>query len=171
MKNCSFDTHFYFKKLIVRYSTHIEYEYWNDKFPHVDKALYDRIGFQSYLCPKNSDFFIRANYNSEFYEFIQISLSKWSGSNCKSDDEINDVINSHYIDIGIVSTYFDFNDYTDPVKYRIRRCLFSLNDQNFPKFMRGLDKSDFYFSKFFQNVITFLPKEQPRVVILLQHSI
>ena len=101
-------------------STSIEYEYWNNRFPHVDKAIYDRIGFQSYLCPKNSDFFVRANYNSENYELVQVNLYKWSGSNCKSDAEINDVINSHYIDIGIISTYFDFNDYTNPVKYYLQ---------------------------------------------------
>ena len=104
----------------ISHSTLIEYEYWNDRFPHVDKTLYDRIGFQSYLCPKNSDFFVRANYNSENYEFIQITLSKWSGSDCKSDTEINDVLNTHYIDFAIVSTYFDFNDYSNPIKYYLQ---------------------------------------------------
>ena len=49
-----------------------------------------------------------------------MNLYKWIGSGCKSDTEINDVINSHYIDIEIVSTYFDFNDYTDPVKYYLQ---------------------------------------------------
>ena len=34
-------------------------------------------------------------------------------------------------------------------KYRIWNCLVPLNDQHFPKFMRGLDNGYFYFPKFF----------------------
>ena len=61
----------------------IEYEQWGDKFPHVEKTVYERVGLSTYVCPKNTDFFIRANFNSDNYEVIQITVGKWTGSNCK----------------------------------------------------------------------------------------
>ena len=57
-------------------STAIEYEYWGNKFPHVEKLVYDRVGLATYLWPKNTDFFIRANFNSDNYEVIQITVLK-----------------------------------------------------------------------------------------------
>ena len=50
----------------------IEYEFWGDKFPYVDKPFYDKIGLARYLCPKNTDFFIRANFNSDNNEYVYI---------------------------------------------------------------------------------------------------
>ena len=96
--------------------TPIEYEFWGDRFPNVDKFLYDRIGLQTFICPKNTDFFVSGNFNSLNYEIIQASLSKWTGSNWKSDAEIDKVISNIYIDFQVVSTYFDFTDFVNPVK-------------------------------------------------------
>ena len=98
----------------------IEYEFWADKFPHVEKSMYDRIGLSTYVCPKKTDFFIRANFNSDNYEVIQITVGKWSGNNCKSDTEINSVMNKNYIDIAIISSYFDFEDYENPIHYYLQ---------------------------------------------------
>ena len=98
----------------------IEYEYWGDKFPHVEKVLYERMGLAAYVCPKNTNFFVRANLNSDDYEIVQISAGKWTGTNCKSDDEINDVITAHKIDLALISTYFDFDDYQNPIHYYLQ---------------------------------------------------
>ena len=96
-------------------NTPIEYEYWGDRFPFVQKSIYDRIGLSTYLWPKNTDFFLSANFNSDNYEVIKINLKKWSGSNWKSDAEINDILKTHYIDIEMTSAYFDFNDFDNSV--------------------------------------------------------
>ena len=100
--------------------TVIEYEFWGDKFPHVEKLVYDRLGLSTYVCPKNTDFFIRANFNSDNYEVIQITIEKWSGSNCKSESEIKSVLNTNYIDIALISSYFDFEDYENPIHYYLQ---------------------------------------------------
>ena len=49
----------------------------------------------------------------------------------------------------------------------IRRCLVSLSDRHFPKFMRGEDNDDFYFSKIFKNFSNFLPKEQLEGILII----
>ena len=101
-------------------STPIEYEYCRDKFPHVDKATYDKAGLAEYICPKNSNFFVRANFNSDNFEVIQVNVLKWSSSSCKSDDEINKVLNTHTLQLAILSSYIDFDDYKTPLHYYLQ---------------------------------------------------
>ena len=81
----------------------------------MQEPIYSNIGLSTYLWPKNTDFFLRANFNSKNYETIQINLTKWTGANWKSDDEINTVVNTHYMNYYITSAYFDFNDFNTPV--------------------------------------------------------
>ena len=56
------------------------------------------------------------NLNSLNYEVIQASILKWTGANCKSDEEINKVVLNNFIGLQILSTYFDFSDIDSPAK-------------------------------------------------------
>ena len=93
----------------------IPYEYCGDNLPEVQKNIKSLTDYAKYICPKNRDFYIRSNYNSDSYEIIQIDINKWSGDFWKSDNEIFEALSLHYIDLGLVSNYFDFNDYTSPI--------------------------------------------------------
>ena len=42
-------------------------------------------------------------------------MTKWSGPGCKTDAEIETVLNSHYVDIAMTSAFLDFYDYNNPV--------------------------------------------------------
>ena len=64
-------------------------------------------------------------YNSDNYEVIEILLSKWKGSNWKSETEVNSVFETHYIDIEMISAYFDFFDFEKPV-HTNNICLYKL---------------------------------------------
>ena len=63
----------------------IEYELWGNKFPHVQSDVYKRVGLSSYIWPKNTDFFIQSDFNSDNYQTIQINILKWVGTEWKSD--------------------------------------------------------------------------------------
>ena len=63
----------------------IEYELWGSKFPHVESDVYKRVGLSSYIWPKNTDFFIQSDFNSDNYQTIQINILKWVGTGWKSD--------------------------------------------------------------------------------------
>ena len=58
------------------------------------------------------------------------------------------------LSLQLIQTIFD--DFFD---YRIRRGLVPLNDLHFPKFVRGLDNGDFYFSICFF-IYNFYTKKQ-----------
>ena len=100
--------------------TPIEFGYWESSFPYVQEPVYSKIGLSTYIWPKNTDFFLRANFNSNNYETIQINLSKWIGTKWKSDDEINSVVNTHYMNYYLTSAYFDFNDFSNPVHTQVQ---------------------------------------------------
>ena len=98
----------------------IEYEFWGDKFPHVEKNVYDRVGLATYICPKNTNFFVRANFNSDNYEVVQINIVKCTESSCKSDSEISSLLSSHNFMLAIISSYVNFEDYENPIHYYLR---------------------------------------------------
>ena len=97
--------------------TQIPYELCGTKFPYVEKSIYDRLNLSYSIWPKSTDFFLRSNFNSDNYESVQISFIKWNGASWKSDAEINKVLSTHMIDFSIVSSYFDFDDYENPVHH------------------------------------------------------
>ena len=61
---------------------------------------------------------------------IQVNLKKWQGANCKSDAEIESIINTHFIDIELTSAYFDFSDFDNPVHTSIILNINILSKQN-----------------------------------------
>ena len=73
------------------------------------------------MCPVRSDYFLQGDFNSEVFYDIEIYISKCSDTTqnenfWKDEEEINRVINSGYIDIALLNTYFDFDDYENPIK-------------------------------------------------------
>ena len=86
----------------------------------MEKLVYDRVGLATYVWPKNTDFFIRANFNSDNFEVVQITVAKCAGSNWKSASEIEAVMNTHNIDLALISSYFDFDDYDNPIHYYLQ---------------------------------------------------
>ena len=93
----------------------------------MEKLVYDRVGLATYIWPKNTDFFIRANFNSDNYEIVQITAAKCTGINWKSASEVEAVLNTHNIDIALISSYFDFDDYDNPIHHYLQDMnLFSL---------------------------------------------
>ena len=98
-------------------SINIPFEYWNINSTKYEGFLSNSTKNIKYLCPKFKDYFIRSNSNSDNYEVFEISFSKWSGSTWKTDAEIESKFSTHYLEVGIISTYFDFNNYDNPVQY------------------------------------------------------
>ena len=96
-------------------STKIPFELCGNNIPQITKSFNNVTDFSKYICPKNRDFFVSSNFNSKNYEVIKLSFHKWTGSSWKSSAEIENALLSHNIDFSIVSSYFDFSDYENPV--------------------------------------------------------
>ena len=98
-------------------SKNIPFEYWNVNSTQYGIFLSNNTKNLKLLCPKFKDYFIRSNYNSDNYEVIEIIFAKWIGSTWKSNADIESIFSSNYLEVGIISTYFDFNNYDNPVRY------------------------------------------------------
>ena len=100
----------------------IPYGYWNNTFSKfVGQELYDRITLDRYLCPSTDDYYLVGDFNSKVFRDIEIFITPWNQNNTegvvwKSQDEINLVAQTGYINTAITRSYFDFDDYENPVK-------------------------------------------------------
>ena len=95
-------------------------DYWGDRFSKHDVSKYNKI--DKYLWPpKNSQFYLQGNMKSEKFAYIDIQISLWvNGTDsdiiCKSEEELLNVVRYGYIDAMVEVAYFDFDDYTNPIK-------------------------------------------------------
>ena len=100
----------------------IPYEYCNDTFSdYVQDEVTERFGLETHLCPLNSDYYLIGDLNSRVYRDIEIFITPWSEDNnegvvWKSREEIDLVLNTGFINAPITISYFDFDDYVNPVK-------------------------------------------------------
>ena len=98
-------------------STNIPFEYCNINSTQYSIFLSNSTKNLKFLCPRFKDYFIRSNYNSDNFEVIEINFNKWTGSAWKTNAEIESVFSTHYLEVWTISTYFDFNNYDNPVQY------------------------------------------------------
>ena len=88
-----------------------------------------------FLCPLDKGYIIQGDFNSKVFYGIRIEVDKCentteNGNHCKSDDQINQLINSGYVEVSLVNSYFDFHDYENPIKKYLSTTnnLFMTND-------------------------------------------
>ena len=61
------------------------------------------------------------NYFSDNQSYFEITFKKWSGTDsfgntCHTDTEIIAALNKAALSMAMVNTYYDFDDYNEPVK-------------------------------------------------------
>ena len=88
-----------------------------------------------FLCPLDKSYILQGDFNSKKFYGTRIEVDKCrntteNGNHCKSEEEINQKINSGYIEISLVNSYFDFDDYDTPIKKYLSSTnnLFMTND-------------------------------------------
>ena len=66
--------------------------------------------------PANQNYKISGNYLSSNFQFVQVTLKKWSGNGWQPQALINTVLEGLTVSVVVLSSYMDFNDYTTPIK-------------------------------------------------------
>ena len=61
------------------------------------------------------------NSFADNFTFFELSITRWSGTDSKgnpwkNDTEIDKAIDSTYIQLAMINSYFDFDDYNKPIK-------------------------------------------------------
>lgn len=74
--------------------------------------------FTEYYWPDDLDYSISGNLISTNYNYVKITVSKWSGQTyCDTESNIDDVLKNVQLRLGIANSYFDTAEYGDPIKY------------------------------------------------------
>ena len=100
----------------------ISYGYCNDAFlDFVEPELNERVSLDKHLCPTEDDYYLVGDFNSKIFRDIEILITPWNETNnegvvWKSRDQIDLLIQTGYINIAITRSYFDFDDYENPIK-------------------------------------------------------
>ena len=102
-------------------SDFIDVELWGQNFPHVEQDLYNRIGLENYACPKRNDYYLSADFYSDLTAQLEIKVKKCentteNNNHWKPDSEIVSWMSNRHFHAAILSAYFDYEDYTNPIK-------------------------------------------------------
>ena len=80
-------------------------------------AMLSKISLDSlYACPTSLNYTLQGNSYASTYSYLSIQIKRCTGSKCKSLTEINNAINGKMLNMVMVNTYFDLEDYSSPVK-------------------------------------------------------
>ena len=79
------------------------------------------MGIENYICPKSTDLYLLGNNFADNFTYFEISFSRWDGTDskgndCHSDEDIDAALDKASLSMAVVNTYYDFDDYSSPVK-------------------------------------------------------
>ncbi|CAI2382333.1 unnamed protein product [Moneuplotes crassus] len=98
-------------------STEIKMEECGDSlFKYHNQTEVKFLDIDGYLCPSTRDFYVQGNSLSEEFLFIEMNVGKCRRDSPPCPDDLDEFMSKLRIKIPFVNTYFDFDDYNDPVK-------------------------------------------------------
>jgi len=101
-----------------------------DNFPYNKQNELDRLSIATFFCPVNYGYSLTSNQYSDYHENIEIRLERCS-TGCVSSVLINSFIQDGSFELVTVNSYFDFKDYSDPVKQYLQQGDLSYLIQDF----------------------------------------
>ena len=103
-----------------------------DNFKYKNQTEAKSIGIPGFYCPKSRDLFVLGNALSSTYKYFEINIIRCdsSTSTCQLDSVIDEVILNMEIGVFLVNSYFDSDDYSNPINtYIDDRFYFNLIPQ------------------------------------------
>ena len=94
----------------------------NDSYSeYTEQEVFERMQLDKYICPITDDYYLQGDFNSKIFRNIELYISPCNENNnqgvvWKSKDEIDRAVENGYINIALIRTYFDHDDYENPVK-------------------------------------------------------
>eukprot|EP00347_Sterkiella_histriomuscorum_P023757 403333491 len=97
------------------------------KYPKTDEIV--KYGISDMMCFKNANYSLQGDFYSEEFRYLDIKLLKCKNSTssktiCASKEEIDTFFNAKQFKVAFINQYFDFQDFSSPVKQYIDDSLF-----------------------------------------------
>ena len=93
---------------------------------------------EEFIWPKSNNLTVLENLFSDNFTYFEINFKRWVGTDSKgnawkSDKAINTALNKANLTIALVNTYYDFEDFSNPVKTYF-------DDKFYYEFVAGFEK-------------------------------
>ena len=86
----------------------------------ISNELIRRVKIEEFACPKDKKYMVRGDQLDQDYTSIRVHIKRCdtsqSGNKCKSDKEINELVNKLQVQFVFTNSNFDQRDIYDPVK-------------------------------------------------------
>ena len=118
--------------------------------------LFKKLPLNNLYC-LNSDLNLKGDFMKDYWNYIQINFTKCENetynNKCKSEEEINELLNGGYLGIFIPDYYFEPNKYNKPYKTYVKNIYKSFSIQYFEdiflylKLVEIITDSGYFFEK------------------------
>ena len=107
------------------------------------------MSIKDYFWPANNNYYLQGNLLSDNLSYINLKLIRWNPANskgiqCKSKQDIDSFISNVGVGIFTASSYFDFDDFSDPVKHYVNDGLYFYFAPGFTKLVSIYVKENSY---------------------------
>ena len=95
---------------------------WNySHFSQISQTLLQEMNITNYYCPESNDLMLLANSFSDKFAYFDLKIKRCTGTDSKgnpwkNESEIDTALDSTFVQLAIINNYFDFNDYSMPIK-------------------------------------------------------
>ena len=89
-----------------------------------------------YLINKIQRYKVAGNYLSNNFQYILVSLARWTGTSCKSSAVIDSIINRVIVTVVMFNSYLDFSDFDTPIKMYVDDSSYFYVSPAYSKFAR-----------------------------------
>ena len=97
---------------------------WGDRVNYqFQRSDYAQQIATEFLCPDTFDIELLGDNLASTYKFVELDIFKWAngtGIVWESQDQINNATNSVVVEIIIINSFFDLEDYNNPIKSYIQ---------------------------------------------------
>lgn len=99
-------------------------------FNFIDQNQVNMFGINTLICPTSLNYSLHGDFYSKDFKYIEIRLQKCLNSTkpnatvCADENTINSFLDPLQFSMAFVNTYFDFNDYVNPIHYFIDDSFF-----------------------------------------------
>eukprot|EP00347_Sterkiella_histriomuscorum_P023442 403334623 len=109
----------------------------NQYFRFWDQRKVNLYGINNFNCVKQKDLYIQGNYYSKEFQYVEIRVRRCKYEDpkqkCASKAIVDSFFDSNQLNIAFINSYFDFNNYTQPIQNFIDDALYFLLDSNMRK--------------------------------------
>ena len=89
------------------------------------------ISSSFYWVSEDFNFTLQSSGLGVKHQEVKIYITTWEGSDCLPQEYITSIVQNSFVDVFILTPYFDFNDIENPIKYQLTESQYMILDSSY----------------------------------------